>query len=138
MPPSTSAVPDPIRASTAAPRAQRHASRHLVVFCWVLLAIVLLRIGAVGASLLAASSIDAMANPHPMRLLTGFAAQGMFFWFRICWGLAIPLLLGLMSLHCARQKSNQSATGILYVLVVGAFIGEITALFLTLTVGVPI
>lgn len=112
--------------------------RHLVFFCWVLLAIVLLRFGAVGSSLLAASTIDPMANPHPMRLLTGFAAQGMFFWFRICWGLAIPLILGVMSLHCARNQSNQSATGILYVLVVGTFIGEITALFLTLTVGVPI
>ena len=118
--------------------APRLTFRHLVVFCWVLLSIVLLRVGAVGASLLAASSIDPMANPHPMRLLTGFAAQGMFFWFRIFWGLAIPLILGLMSLHCARQSSNQSATGILYVLVVGTFIGEITALFLTLTVGVPI
>ncbi len=118
--------------------APRLTFRHLVVFCWVLLAIVLLRVGAVGSSLLAASSIDAMANPHPIRLLTGFAAQGMFFWFRIFWGLAIPLLLALMSLHCARQRSNQSATGILYVLVVGAFIGEITALFLTLTVGVPV
>jgi hypothetical protein len=118
--------------------APRLTFRHLVIFCWVLLAIVILRFGAVGASLLAASSIEPMASPHPMRLLTSFAAQGMFFWFRIFWGLAIPLILGLMSLHCARNKSNQSATGILYVLVVGAFIGEITALFLTLTVGVPI
>ncbi|MCP4204707.1 MAG: hypothetical protein GY769_22595 [bacterium] len=118
--------------------APRLTFRHLVGFCWVLLVIVLLRFGAVGSSLLAASSIDPMANPHPIRLLTGFAAQGMFFWFRIFWGLAIPLILAVMSLHCARNQSNQSATGILYVLVVGTFIGEITALFLTLTVGVPI
>jgi hypothetical protein len=118
--------------------APRLTFRHLVVFCWILLAIVILRFGAVGASLIAAGSVDAMANPHPMRLLTGFAAQGMFFWFRVFWGLLIPLLLALMSLHCARQRSNQSATGILYVLVVGTFIGEITALYLTLTVGVPL
>lgn len=118
--------------------APRLTFRHLVVFCWVLLAVVLLRIGAVGSSLLAASTVDAMVNPHPMRLLTGFAAQGMFFWFRIFWGLAIPLVLSLMALHCARQRSNQSATGILYVLVVGTFIGEITGLYLTLSVGVPI
>lgn len=118
--------------------APRLTFRHLVVFCWVLLAVVLFRFGAVGASLLAAGSVDAMAHPHPLRLLTGFAAQGMFFWFRVFWGLAIPLILALMSLHCARRRSNQSATGILYVLVVGTFIGEITALYLTLTVGVPI
>lgn len=118
--------------------APRLTFRHLVIFCWVLLAVVLLRVGVVGGGLLAASSVDPMANPHPMRLLTGFAAQGMFFWFRVFWGLAIPVLLAVMSLHCARNRSNQSATGILYVLVVGTFIGEITALYLTLTVGVPI
>lgn len=118
--------------------APRLTFRHLVLFCWALLAIVVLRSGMVGASMLAASSVDAMANPHPMHLLTSFGGQGMFFWFRLLWGLAIPVILAVMSLHCARQRSNQSATGILYVLVVGCFIGEITALYLTITVGVPI
>ena len=54
------------------------------------------------------------------------------------WGLAIPLLLAVMSLTCARQRANQSATGILYVLVMGSLIGEITALYLTLITGVPV
>jgi hypothetical protein len=49
----------------------------------------------------------------------------------------MPLLLALMALHCARQHSNQSATGILYVLVMGSIIGELTALYLTLSTGVP-
>jgi hypothetical protein len=62
----------------------------------------------------------------------------VFFWFRILWGLAIPLALAVMSLHCARHRSNQSATGILYVLVVGTLIGEITAFYLTVTTGVPV
>ncbi len=118
--------------------APRLTFRYLVTFCWILLAIVALRTVAVGASLGAAATVEAMTNPHPMRLLTGFAGQGMFFWFRLFWGLAIPVVLAVLSLHCARQRSNQSATGILYVLVVGTFIGEITALYLTLTVGVPI
>ena len=43
-----------------------------------------------------------------------------------------------MALHCARNRSNQSATGILYVLLVGSFIGEITALYLAVTTGVPV
>jgi hypothetical protein len=111
--------------------------RHLVVFCWVLLATVVLRLLTVAATLLSAWQVDAIADPHPLRLLTLIEGQGMFFWFRLLWGLAIPLLLALMSLHCARQRSNQSATGILYVLVVGTFIGEITALYLTVTTGVP-
>ena len=89
-------------------------------------------------SLGSAAAAPALAEPSPWRLLTDFQGEAMFFWVRVLWGLAGPLLLGLMSLSCARKQSNQSATGILYVLVVGAFIGEITAYYLTLTTGVPV
>lgn len=112
--------------------------RHLVLFCTVLLALVLARWLAVGATLVTAYSLDPLIEPHPWRLLVALDGQGMFFWFRLLWGLAIPLLLAWMSLHCARNRSNQSATGILYVLVVGSLIGEITGLYLTLSTGVPV
>ena len=49
----------------------------------------------------------------------------------------MPLVLAAMALHCARQRSNQSATGILYVVVVGTFIGEITGYYLLVTTGLP-
>ena len=111
--------------------------RHLVVFCWVLLVVVVLRIAAVGSTVWAAGTVPYFTEPHPLRVLTGFGGQGMFFWFRLLWGLLIPLTLAVLSLHCARHKSNQSATGILYVLVVGSFIGEITAFYLTVTTGIP-
>ena len=112
--------------------------RHLIVFCWVLLGVVILRCGFDLWTLQVAYGVDPFSEPHPWRLLVDLNGQGMFFWFRILWGLAIPLLLAVMSLHCARNRSNQSATGILYVLVVGALIGEITALYITTTTGVPI
>ena len=112
--------------------------RHLTVFCRVLLAVVILRLLAVGASLAVAARVDELVEPHPLRVLAGLAGQGIFFWFRLLWGLAIPLALAVMALHCARQRSNQSATGILYVLVVGAFIGEITGYYLSVTTGVPV
>lgn len=112
--------------------------RYLIAFCRVLVALVLVRWLAVGLSLASALSVDPMIEPHPWRLLVDFGGQGMFFWFRLVWGLVIPLLLSFMALHCARNRSNQSATGILYVLVVGSFIGEITALYLTTTTGVPV
>lgn len=112
--------------------------RHLTVFSWVLLAAVLLRIVSVAASLAVAAGVDPIVEPHPLRVLAGFGGQGIFFWFRLLWGLAIVLPLTAMALHCARQRSNQSATGILYVVVVGAFIGEITAFYLSVTTGVPI
>jgi len=118
--------------------APRLTFRHLVVFCRVLLAIAAVRLLAVLASLAVAAGVDERVDPHPLHLLAGFAGQGIFFWFRLLWGLAVPLLLAAMALHCARQRSNQSATGILYVLVVGTFIGEITGYFLTVTTGVPV
>jgi hypothetical protein len=117
--------------------APRLTFRHLVVFCWVLLATVVLRLMVLGGTLAAAASVDQMVEPNPWRVLTSVEGQGMFFWFRLAWGLLIPLALAVMSLHCARQRSNQSATGILYVLVVGTFIGEITAYYLAVTTGIP-
>lgn len=118
--------------------APKLAFDHLVLFCRVLLAVVLVRLLSVAASLVVAAGVAELVDPHPLRLLAGFAGQGPFFWFRLLWGLAIPLALAVMALHCARQRSNQSATGILYVLVVGAFIGEVTGYYLTVTTGVPV
>lgn len=42
-------------------------------------------------------------------------------------GFAGPLLLGWMAWRCARIRSTQSATGILYVVVVLCFMGELSA-----------
>jgi hypothetical protein len=112
--------------------------RHLTVFCRILLALVVLRLLTVAAALALAAGVDELVEPHPLRVLTSLGGQGIFFWFRLLWGLGIPLALALMALHCARQRSNQSATGILYVLVVGAFIGEITGYYLAVTTGVPV
>lgn len=117
--------------------APRLTFRHLVVFCRVLVAAVALRLLALGATLAAAAAVDPRVDPNPLRLLTGLSGEGIFFWFRLLWGLAVPLVLAAMALHCARQRSNQSATGILYVVVVGTFIGEITGYYLLATTGLP-
>lgn len=53
-------------------------------------------------------------------------------------GVALALVLGLMSLSCARRRANQSATGILYVAVVFVLIGETISIYLTLGKGWPI
>ncbi|MDX1502841.1 MAG: hypothetical protein R3325_10815 [Thermoanaerobaculia bacterium] len=118
--------------------APRLSFRHLTVFCAALTGLVVVRTATAAAGMTAAALADPALEPHPWTLLAGLAGEGIFLWFRLLWGLAIPLALGLMALHCARQRSNQSATGILYVLVVGSFIGEITALYLTLSTGVPV
>jgi len=118
--------------------APRLTFRHLTLFCWVLLATVVVRGLVVSLAMVLAARLDATIEPHPWRLLVGFEGEGAFFWFRILWGLVLPLVLALMSLHCAQRRANQSATGILYVLVVGTFIGEITAYYLTLATSVPV
>jgi len=116
----------------------RLSFRYLEIFCRVLLAVVVLRLLAVGASLWVAAAVDPAISPHPLQMVIDFGGQGMFFWFRVLWGLAMPLLLGWMALDCARRNANQSATGILYVLLVGSFIGDITGFYLTLSTGVPL
>ena len=112
--------------------------RYLTVFCRVLVGVVVLKILSTVLSLWSAASVDPFVMPHPWHLLVDLGGQGMFFWFRVLWGLVIPILLSLMALHCARNRSNQSATGILYDLLVGAFIGDITGLYLSVTTGVPV
>ncbi len=116
--------------------APRLPFRHLTVFCQVLLVAAAARLAVAGVAVAVAAG--GTGEIDLLRLLTGFTGQGMFFWFRVLWGLAMPLSLGFLSLRCARQRANQSATGILYVVVVGAFIGEITAYYLVVTTGVPV
>lgn len=61
----------------------------------------------------------------------------VFLSMRVAAGLMLPLLLAWMVLQCVKIESNQSATGILYVMVVlvGVF-GELIAVYLHLTRGI--
>jgi hypothetical protein len=75
---------------------------------------------------------DALAGlADPMR-------DGFFFWSRVLWGLAAPLLLAPFVVKTARMKSNQAATGLLYVGVVFVLVGELLAAYLTLRSGLPV
>ena len=104
----------------------------------MLLATVVLRLVTVASTVAFAWSVDELVEPHPFRVLTGVQGQGMFFWFRLLWGLVIPLALAAMSLHCARQRSNQSATGILYVDFFTVTVGEVLAKYLLVATTVPV
>ncbi len=55
-----------------------------------------------------------------------------FLWLPVRWGLGFagPLLLGWMAWQAARIRSTQSSTGILYVVVIFCFLGELTGLLL--------
>ncbi len=74
---------------------------------------------------------DAMAElTDPMR-------DGFFFWSRVLWGLAAPLVLAPFVVKTARMRSNQAATGLLYVGVVFVLVGELLAAYLTMRTGLP-
>jgi hypothetical protein len=64
--------------------------------------------------------------------------DGFFFWSRVLWGLVAPLLLAPFVVKTARMKSNQAATGLLYVGLVFVLVGELLAAYLTLRSGLPV
>lgn len=62
--------------------------------------------------------------------LISFDQLGLFFLMRIFWGILGPLVLSFMILETAKIRSNQAATGILYVACIFVFIGELFADYL--------
>jgi hypothetical protein len=62
---------------------------------------------------------------HPL----GSLAEETYLWLPLRWGVGFvgPLVLGWMALAAARIRSTQSATGILYVVVIFCFLGELTS-----------
>jgi len=61
-------------------------------------------------------------------------------WLPVRWlvGLTGPLVLGWMAYRTAKIRSTQSATGILYVVVILVFLGELTSLLLARHTGLPL
>lgn len=87
-------------------------------------------LGALGVSLL----IRAVLAGVGLRLWTGQLGSANLdtetgFLLLVRWGLGLvaPLVLGWMAWETARIRSTQSATGILYVVVIVCFLGELTS-----------
>jgi hypothetical protein len=90
-------------------------------------------LAAVAVALLARAAADGWAlarwtSEHPLATLNGEVAL----WLPVRWavGFVAPLVLDAMAYQAARIRSTQSATGILYVVVICCFLGELTALLL--------
>jgi hypothetical protein len=95
-----------------------------VVFAVVALGLVArANVGEAGESL--AALVD------PMR-------DGFFFWSRVLWGLLAPVALAPFVVKTARMRSNQAATGLLYVALVFVMIGELLATYLSVRTGLPV
>jgi ABC-type uncharacterized transport system permease subunit len=67
-----------------------------------------------------------------------FEFDGIFLWTRLLGGAVGGLVLGWMAWSCAKMKSNQSATGILYVAVMFVIVGEVMSLYLTFGKRTPL
>lgn len=87
-------------------------------------------LAAVFVALAARAALDGWAlwawtSEHPFANLNGDA----LLWLPVRWlvGLAAPAVLVVMAWQTARIRSTQSATGILYVVVIFCFLGELTA-----------
>jgi hypothetical protein len=70
---------------------------------------------------------------------TGFLIDpGVFLLARAIFGFAAPAAFGWMALQCVRIRSNQSATGILYVTLAFVLIGELIAVHFLVSRGLVI
>jgi hypothetical protein len=65
------------------------------------------------------------------------SSPGIFILMRWCWGLLGPLVLAYFVWETVKIRSTQSATGILYVMVLFVLTGEILGQYLTLFWGIP-
>jgi len=75
-------------------------------------------------------------SEHPL----GNLETETLLWLIARWvlGILAPLALGWMAWETARIRSTQSATGILYVVVIVTFLGELTSLLLLEKTGYPL
>jgi protein NrfD len=64
-------------------------------------------------------------------------SDALFFLFRVLWGIVGPLALSYFIWRTAEMKSNQAATGLLYVALVFVLIGELLSSYLTVATGFP-
>jgi hypothetical protein len=95
-----------------------------------LLVVTLVRVGVAGAGLWSWTAGHSLLNLEDETVL----------WLPLRWGVGFigPLVLGWMAWQTARIRSTQSATGILYVVVIFCFLGEVTSQVLLHDSGVPL
>jgi hypothetical protein len=93
---------------------------------------VLLFAGVAGAVLAGRYGIEVRE-----RILSPFG-DGFFAASRLLWGLVGTTTLAVFVVRTARMRSNQAATGLLYVALVFTMVGELLAAYLTIRTGVPL
>lgn len=67
-----------------------------------------------------------------------FVRQGLFFWPRLLFGVVVPIVLGVMVWSTVKIRNTQSATGLLYLVVVTLLFGEFFSKFLLFSLGLSL
>ncbi len=93
---------------------------------------------AVLRAVLLAAAIVVNPRPEGLEALLSLDRDALFFLFRVVWGIVGPLALSWFIWRTAEMKSNQAATGLLYVALVFVLIGELLASYLTVATGCPV
>jgi len=84
-----------------------------------------------------AAAVVAHRGTEGLGTLLSLEHDALFFLFRVLWGIAGPLALSYFIWRTAEMKSNQAATGLLYVALVFVLIGELLSSYLTVATGFP-
>ena len=69
--------------------------------------------------------------------LTALDRDLLFFLFRVLWGIAGPVALSYFVFQTAKMRSNQAATGLLYVALVFVLVGELLSAYLSVLARFP-
>jgi protein NrfD len=84
-----------------------------------------------------ALSVATHPGSEGLHTLLSLERDALFFLFRVLWGIVGPLALSYFIWRTAEMKSNQAATGLLYVALVFVLIGELLSSYLTVATGFP-
>ncbi len=93
-------------------------------------------LAAARAALLAVA-VAAGGSREGLAPLLSLERDALFFLFRVLWGIVGPLALSYFIWKTADMRSNQAATGLLYVALVFVLIGELLSSYLTVATGFP-
>ncbi len=92
---------------------------------------------AVSRAALLAAAVVIAPRREALASLLSLERDALFFLFRILWGIVGPLALSYFIWKTADMRSNQAATGLLYIALVFVLIGELLSSYLTVATGFP-
>jgi hypothetical protein len=92
---------------------------------------------AAARTVLLAAAVALDRSRDGLSALLSLEQDGLFFFFRVMWGILGPLALSYFVWKTADMRSNQAATGLLYVALVFVLVGELLSSYLTVATGFP-